>query len=210
MAPSRAVEGHGTCPRERRGLSCLGREARRERVSMRFGSTAGLTDACRAEAGEESGAGSGQPWKEPIKGSSSPRRASPCGSSVARASNSFSKKKPTTQASVSNFLIQNCWSLIQKLENTMEVEHTGGGGVLEECPEFPANSYTPVKTPCAETTSAARPSVTLPSQSSMSSHLCTVAPCQSLFVCIFPLPPPVRVSSLVQRPAGTEVMHSKC
>lgn len=131
MAPSRAAEGHGTCPRERRGLSCLGREARRERVSTRFGSTAGLTDACGAEAGEESGAGSGQPWKEPIKGSSSPRRASPCGSSVAQASSSFSKKKPTTQASVSNFLIQNCWSLIQKLENTVEVEHTGGwaGGV---------------------------------------------------------------------------------
>lgn len=115
MAPSRAVEGHGTCPRERRGLGWVGREAWRERVGMRFGSTAGLADAYGAEAGEENGAGSGQPWEEHIEGSSSPRRASPRGSSVARASNSFSKKKPTAQASVRNFLIQTCWPLIQKL-----------------------------------------------------------------------------------------------
>lgn len=103
------------CHTERRSLSCLEREPRREsehgvqgspggRVSMGFGSAAGLTSAFGARAGEESGAGSGQPWEEHATGSSGPRRTSPRGSRVARASSPFSRKKPTPQASVRNFL----------------------------------------------------------------------------------------------------------
>lgn len=173
---------------------------------MGFGSAAGLTSAFGARAGEESGAGSGQPWEEHATGSSGPRRTSPRGSRVARASSPFSRKKPTPQASVRNFLTKTCWPLVQKLQNTtVKVEQTRGRAVA-----FPANSYTPVKAPRAETAPAAGPSATLRSRSSVSSPRCAVAPRRSLSVCIVPLPRPVRFGSFVQRPAGAESMHSAC
>lgn len=167
---------------------------------MGFGSAAGLTSAFGARAG------SGQPWEEHATGSSGPRRTSPRGSRVARASSPFSRKKPTPQASARNFLIKTCWLLVQKLQNTtVKVEQTRGRAVA-----FPANSYTPVKAPRAETAPAAGPSATLRSRSSVSSPRCAVAPRRSLSVCIVPLPRPVRFGSLVQRPAGAESMHSAC
>lgn len=194
------------CHTERRSLSCLEREPRRE-------SEHGVRVRSRAHQclrGPGRGGERGREWAAVGRARHGEQRPPPHVATWLPRGPSFQsflqEEAHTPRASVRNCLTKTCWPLVQKLQNTtVKVEQTRGRAVA-----FPANSYTPVKAPRAETAPAAGPSATLRSRSSVSSPRCAVAPRRSLSVCIVPLPRPVRFGSLVQRPAGAESMHSAC
>lgn len=166
------------CHTERRSLSCLGREPRRE-------SEHGVRVRSRAHQclrGPGRGGERGREWAAVGRARHGEQRPPPHVATWLPRGPSFQsflqEEAHTPRASVRNCLTKTCWPLVQKLQNTtVKVEQTRGRTVA-----FPANSYTPVKAPRAETAPAAGPSATLRSRSSVSSPRCAVAPRRSLCV----------------------------
>lgn len=111
---------------------------------------------------------------------------------VTQSSNSLQKEAPNPSFNVTSpdlKLLPSGSNVLEHSEGQTKWGWRTGGG-----PEFLANSYTFVKTPCTETTTVVMPSVILPSDSLMSLHLLLYHPV-SFYMCVSSFHPHLSDSS---------------